>query len=55
MSEVQGSEKERRTLTLKINSVYYVINNTCIYLMVNSSNIYIYRREEYIKNYLKIQ
>jgi hypothetical protein len=32
------------------NDVRYVTNNTCIYLRVKNSHIYMYRREEYIKN-----
>jgi hypothetical protein len=43
----------KRTLTLKISSIYHSMNNTCIYLKDKSLNIYIYRRREYKKNFLK--
>jgi hypothetical protein len=37
-------ERERRTLTLKSGFVYYAMNNTCIHLRVEGSDIYMYRR-----------
>jgi hypothetical protein len=35
--------KKRRTLTLKIGSVYHAINSTSIHVRANDLNIYMYR------------
>jgi hypothetical protein len=47
--------KEKRTITLKIGSIYRFMNITCIHLRVESLNMYMYTGGEYIKNSLKIQ
>jgi hypothetical protein len=39
------SSRERKTnLTLKTDSVYHIMNNTCIHLRVKDPNIYMYKR-----------
>jgi hypothetical protein len=41
------------TLTLKIGSLYHVMNSTCIHLRVKGLNIYMYRRRRIYKEPLK--
>jgi hypothetical protein len=54
MVKCRNRGEEKITLTLKIGSVYHVINSTCIHLRVNSPNIYICTGgEEYTKNPIK--
>jgi hypothetical protein len=45
--------EERRTLTLKIGSVYHVSNSTCIYLRIRGLNIYMYMKGKIYKELLK--
>jgi hypothetical protein len=56
MVKCRNRGEEKITLTLKIGSIYHVINSTCIHLRVKSPNIYMYRRgRTYIEPYEKIQ
>jgi hypothetical protein len=51
--QVQHQERllgRRENLTLIFGSVYHVINNTCIHMMIERLNIYMYKREKYTKN-----
>jgi hypothetical protein len=42
----RGGEK---TLTLVFDSVYHVMNSTCIHMRTEDLNIYMYRRERIYK------
>jgi hypothetical protein len=44
VQSARNHEEERRTLTLKIGSVYHVMNRTCIHMRAGGPNIYMYRR-----------
>jgi hypothetical protein len=48
-----GWGRERTNLTLKIGSVYHVMNSTCIHLRAKGPNIYMSRRGEIYKEPLK--
>jgi hypothetical protein len=46
----ERSSRERKTnLTLKLGSVYHVMNNVCIHLRAKGLNIYMYRRRRIYK------
>jgi hypothetical protein len=51
--EVQQKKILGRKETLISSSVYHVTNGTCMHLRHKGSNIYMYRRGEYIKNPVK--
>jgi hypothetical protein len=44
MAKCRNRGEEKITLTLKICSVYHVMNSTCIHLKDKCPNIYMYRR-----------
>jgi hypothetical protein len=50
MTRKTDGDEVQETLTLKTDFIYYVMNSTCIQLRVKSFNIYVYRREKYIKS-----
>jgi hypothetical protein len=52
--EVQGIVgKRKKILTLKIGSIYHVMNSTCIHLKAKDLNIYMYRRRRIYKEPLR--
>jgi hypothetical protein len=48
-----GRERTEPNLTLGIDSIYYIRNNTCINLRIKGLNIYMYRRWRILKKSLK--
>jgi hypothetical protein len=56
LAQVQHLEHrlgEERKPNPSFDSVYYVLNSTCIYMRAEGPNIYIYRRERIYKEPLK--
>jgi hypothetical protein len=56
LAQVQHLEHrlgEKRKPNSNFDSVYYVLNSTCIYMRAEGLNIYIYRRERIYKEPLK--
>jgi hypothetical protein len=49
MGATDGSGRERRTLTLKIGSIYHVRNSNCIHMGTGGPNIYMYMKGKIYK------